>query len=337
MAKEKTVGSPQVSIVVPVYNEEPNIPDLILRLVKVMDGSGRSYEIVGVDDGSKDKSLEMLLDHREKYPQLVVVELNRNFGQHAAIFAGFEAARGDVIVTIDADLQNPPEEIEKLLELWDKGHDVVGTIRKGRQDTWFRRTLSWMVNRTTNWMTGLKISDYGCMLRAYDRHVVNAMKEGQEVSTFIPALAANFARNVTEVEVAHGARTKGESKYSIIRLMMLHFDLITSFSMWPLRLLILLGTLIAFVGIGFGVLLMFLRFVMGSEWAAQGVFTLFAILFVFVGAQFFGLGLLGEYLGRVYLEVRKRPRFIVRKVHEGIPAGGGRKAAAKSKKASEAE
>ncbi|MBN1808693.1 MAG: glycosyltransferase [Planctomycetes bacterium] len=328
MPETEAVAKPQVSIVVPVYNEEDSIPELIQRITDAMESTGRPYEIVAVDDGSSDNSLALLLDYQKKFPGLTVVELNRNFGQHAAVFAGFETARGDVMVTLDADLQNPPEEIENLLELWDRGHDVVGTIRRERQDNPFRKTVSWLVNTTTNYMTGLKISDYGCMLRAYDRHVVESMVQGQEVSTFIPALAAAFARNMAEVEVSHAARTRGESKYSLLKLIMLHFDLVTSFSMWPLRLLILLGAAVALLGMGFGAFLLFMRLVMGPAWAAEGVFTLFAILFVFIGALFFGLGLVGEYLGRIYSEVRRRPRFVVRGVYEHAPAvpAAGKKA-----------
>jgi undecaprenyl-phosphate 4-deoxy-4-formamido-L-arabinose transferase len=308
--------TPQVSIVVPVYNEESNVAELVRRLTAAMAPTGRTFEILAVNDGSRDRSLELLRKEQEQHPELVVVDLNRNFGQHAAIFAGFEASRGRVVVTIDADLQNPPEEIPKLLEAWDRGHDVVGTIRKGRQDSIFRKTLSFCVNRSTNRITGLRITDYGCMLRAYDRVVVDAMRQGREISTFIPALAASFARNMTEVEVSHSARQRGESKYSLLKLINLQFDLVTSFSLWPLRLLFVLGVFAALSGVGLGVYILIKRVTMDNpdEWTNAGTFTLFAILFIFVGAMFLGLGLIGEYLGRVYMEVRRRPNFIVREI-----------------------
>jgi undecaprenyl-phosphate 4-deoxy-4-formamido-L-arabinose transferase len=224
-----------------------------------------------------------------------------------------------VIVTLDADLQNPPEEIPNLLRETDAGADVVGTIRQNRQDSWFRRKASAVVNLMVRKATGVMMSDYGCMLRAYRRPIVQAILQCQERSTFIPILANSFARTTAEIPVRHAERSAGESKYSLWKLISLQFDLLTSMSTFPLRLLSFLGAAIAASGIGFGILLLVLRFVYGAEWAANGIFTLFAVLFVFVGAQFVGLGLLGEYIGRIYHDVRGRPRYFVREV-VGLPA-----------------
>ena len=223
-------------------------------------------------------------------------------------------SRGEIIVTLDADLQNPPEEIPKLVQKMEEGYDVVGTVRVPRHDTFFRRIASRIVNKVAQKATGVNMHDYGCMLRAYRRNIVDAMLACDERSTFIPVLANSFAKHTTEIEVQHSERPDGESKYSLWKLINLQFDLLTSMTTFPLRLLSIVGTMISFIGIGFGLFLLAMRLIFGSEWAAAGVFTLFAVLFIFIGAQFVGMGLLGEYLGRIYYDVRRRPRYFVQKV-----------------------
>uniref|UniRef100_UPI0026370EA6 glycosyltransferase family 2 protein n=1 Tax=Geobacter sp. TaxID=46610 RepID=UPI0026370EA6 len=183
------MDTPYVSIIVPVYNEEPNLQKLMARLYPVMTSMGRPFEIIFTDDGSRDRSLEILRDMANRYPEVRVIEFNGNFGQHMAIMAAFEKSSGEIIVTLDADLQNPPEEIPKLVAEMEKGHDVVGSVRQKRQDTFFRRAASKIVNITTNKMTGMQMSDYGCMLRAYHRTVIDNLNRCQEMTTFIPALA----------------------------------------------------------------------------------------------------------------------------------------------------
>jgi undecaprenyl-phosphate 4-deoxy-4-formamido-L-arabinose transferase len=242
-----------------------------------------------------------------------VLEFNGNFGQHMAILAAFEKCSGDIIITLDADLQNPPEEIPKLIAEVEKGHDVVGTVRQKRQDTFFRKAASRIVNITTNKMTGMRMSDYGCMLRAYHRNVIDNINRCQETTTFIPALAQTFAANPGEVEVAHAERTEGESKYSLYKLVRLNFDLMTGFSVVPLQLFALLGIFTALFAVAFAVFLLVRRFIVGAE--VEGVFTLFAILFFFIGITIFGIGIVGEYVGRIYQEVRRRPRYVVRKTY----------------------
>jgi undecaprenyl-phosphate 4-deoxy-4-formamido-L-arabinose transferase len=267
-----------------------------------------------VDDGSRDGSDSWLRETARTEPEVVAVLLNRNYGQHASVLAGFGQTRGEIVVTLDADLQNPPEEIPKLLEAMDAGNDVVGSVRTPREDSLFRRLASGLVNRVVQKTTRVMMTDYGCMLRAYRRHVVDAMLRCPERSTFIPVLANSFARNTTEVEVRHAARTEGTSKYSLWRLVTLQFDVLTSMTTFPIRVLTVVGGIISTLGIGFGVFLLIARLVLGSEWAAEGVFTLFAILFIFIGAQFTAMGLLGEYIGRIYTDVRGRPRFVVHEV-----------------------
>ncbi|ASI88444.1 MULTISPECIES: undecaprenyl-phosphate 4-deoxy-4-formamido-L-arabinose transferase [Vibrio] len=307
-----------VSIVIPVYNEENCLQELIDRTTKASDSLGKDYELILVDDGSRDRSAEIIEEASAKEGSHVVgVILNRNYGQHNAIMAGFEQVRGDLIITLDADLQNPPEEIPNLVAKAEEGFDSVGTVRKNRQDSALRRYPSKLINKLVKRSTGVEMNDYGCMLRAYRRHVVDAMLECHERSTFIPVLANGFSRHTTEIDVHHDERADGESKYSFMKLISLMFDLITSMTTAPLRLLSIVGGGIAAAGIAFGVILMLMRIMFGSEWAGDGLFTLFAILFVFVGAQFVGLGLLGEYIGRIYSDVRARPRFYVQDVLVG--------------------
>lgn len=304
-----------VSVVIPVYNEEPNLPELVERCLRACAGMGNPFEIILVDDGSNDASARLITEAAEEHPGKVVgVLLNRNYGQHAAIMAGFSAAKGEIAVTLDADLQNPPEEIPNLVQKMEEGYDVVGTVRVPRQDPLFRRVASALINRVVQRTTGVLMHDYGCMLRAYRRPIVKAMLGCRERSTFIPVLANNFARRTAEMEVNHDTRCNGVSKYSLWRLINLQFDLLTSMTTFPLRVLSVLGALISALGIGFGLLLFLMRLIHGAAWAAEGVFTLFALLFVFVGAQFIGMGLLGEYIGRIYHDVRARPQYFVQKV-----------------------
>lgn len=301
-----------VSIVVPVFNEEANLDQLVSRVLAACDTMNRAYELILVDDGSSDASRTMIQRASEAHAQVVIgMLLNRNYGQHAAVMAGLEMARGEIVVTLDADLQNPPEEIPKLVSKMDEGYDVVGTVRVPRCDTTFRKVGSWLVNRAAQRATGVKMHDYGCMLRAYRRHIVDAMLMCHERSTFIPILANSFARKTVEIEVNHSSRGAGDSKYSIWKLINLQFDLMTSMTTAPLRMLSVVGALISLLGCGFGLFLLIMRVWQGAHWAAEGVFTLFALLFIFVGAQFVAMGLLGEYIGRIYNDVRARPRFFV--------------------------
>jgi undecaprenyl-phosphate 4-deoxy-4-formamido-L-arabinose transferase len=305
--------TPYLSVIIPVYNEEGNLRQLLARLYPAMQATGKSFEIIFTDDGSRDRSLSMLREFAATYPEIRVIEFNGNFGQHMAILAAFEISRGEIMITLDADLQNPPEEIPKLVAEMEKGHDVVGSIRQKRQDTFFRKTASLLVNIATRKMTGMKMTDYGCMLRAYHRNVVNNINRCQETSTFIPALAQSFASSPSEVEVAHAERAEGESKYSLYKLIRLNFDLMTGFSVVPLQLFALFGVLTSLFSMAFAIFLLVRRFIVGAE--VEGVFTLFAILFFFIGITIFGIGIVGEYVGRIYQEVRRRPRYVVRKIH----------------------
>ena len=304
-----------ISVVIPVFNEEDNLEGLVSRCLKACGKLGKTFEIILIDDGSTDSSPEKIMKATEQNSGKVIgVILNRNYGQHAAVMAGFAKSRGDIVVTLDADLQNPPEEIPKLIRKIEEGFDVVGSIRIPRHDSLFRRLTSFMVNKAAQKATGVIMHDYGCMLRAYRRYIVHSILECHERSTFIPVLANGFSRKTTEIEVRHDKRSNGDSKYDLWKLINLQFDLLTSMTTFPLRLLSVLGGIVSAMGVGFGVFLFIMRLIYGSEWAAQGVFTLFAILFMFVGGQFIRMGLLGEYIGRIYNDVRARPRYFVQQV-----------------------
>jgi undecaprenyl-phosphate 4-deoxy-4-formamido-L-arabinose transferase len=304
------------SVVIPVFNEQENLPELLARSLKACRSLGVVFEIILVDDGSRDRSPDMLREAAEQNPgEIIAVLLNRNYGQHSAVMAGFAHAKGDVIISLDADLQNPPEEIPNLYrKLVGDDLDVVAGVRVPREDSFLRKIPSWIVNRVTQKATGVKMVDYGCMLRAYSARVVHAMLRCTEHSTFIPVLANSFAKRTAEVEVRHAQRSRGDSKYNFFKLINLQFDLLTSMTTFPLRLLTYIGGLIAIFGIALGIFILIERFIQGEQWAAQGVFTLFAILFIFIGAQFVGMGLMGEYIGRIYRDVRGRPRYLVHEV-----------------------
>lgn len=276
----------KVSVVIPVYNEQDSLPELLRRTDAACATLGRQYEILLIDDGSSDDSARMLTEAAEaEGSHVVAVLLNRNYGQHSAIMAGFSHVTGDLIITLDADLQNPPEEIPRLVAKADEGYDVVGTVRQNRQDSIFRKTASKMINRLIQRTTGKAMGDYGCMLRAYRRHIIDAMLNCHERSTFIPILANTFARRAVEIPVMHAEREFGDSKYSFMRLINLMYDLVTCLTTTPLRLLSIFGSVIALLGFAFGLLLVVLRLAFGPQWAAEGVFMLFAVLFMFIVAQ----------------------------------------------------
>lgn len=312
----KTLESaPEISIVIPVYNEAQNLPLLFERLCSVVDRMGRPCEIVLTDDGSKDNSLEILKGFVAKRPDIIrVVEFDRNYGQHMAVMAGFETARGEIIVTLDADLQNPPEEIPKLIAEIDAGHDVVGSYRRNRQDSVFRTLPSRIVNLVRERITGIKMRDQGCMLRAYRRSIVRIIVESGETSTFIPAMAQFYAERPSEVEVEHAARHAGVSNYNLYKLIRLNFDLMTGFSLVPLQLFTMVGMLVSGASLLLVIYMLLRRLFIGPE--AEGIFTLFTILFFLLGVVITGLGIVGEYVGRIYQQIRARARFRVRAIHE---------------------
>ena len=312
MADEPSV--PAVSVVIPVFNEAGTLWALHERLARTLKDLGQSWEIIFVDDGSSDGSAAILRALHEQDRAVRVLRFNRNYGQHAAVFAGMQRARGGIVVTLDAGLQHPPEEIPRLRQRMGDGTEVVGGGRKSRHDPWPRRLASWAVNRLTSAAVGVPMRDYGCMLRAYRRSVVDRMLDCHEISRFIPALANTLAASTAEIAVEHAPRQDRRSRYGLFRLLRLNFDLLTGFSLLPIQAVSLAGVLVAALGLGFAVFLGIRRLLVGPE--VEGVFTLFAILFFFIGLQILALGLIGEYVGRIYQEVRRRPPYVISEILE---------------------
>jgi undecaprenyl-phosphate 4-deoxy-4-formamido-L-arabinose transferase len=307
------MAAPELSVVIPVYNEEAGLAALFARLYPALDALGLRYEAIFVNDGSRDRSAAILAEQFQRRPDVTrVILFNGNYGQHLAIMAGFAHTRGSRIVTLDADLQNPPEEIGRLLAKMDEGYDYVGTIRRMRKDTAFRRSASQAMNWVRERITQVRMTDQGCMLRAYSRAIVDTINSCREMNTFIPALAYTFAQRPTEIEVGHEERAAGETKYSIYKLIRLNFDLVTGFSVVPLQAFSLVGIAISVFSFAFVLYLAVRRLIVGPE--AEGLFTLFGIAFFLLGIALFGIGLLGEYIGRIYEQVRQRPRYLIEAV-----------------------
>jgi undecaprenyl-phosphate 4-deoxy-4-formamido-L-arabinose transferase len=304
---------PLISVVIPVFNEGTGLPLLFARLFPALDALRKPYEVIFVDDGSSDNSVAVLREAVANHPDRArAVILAQNAGQHLAILAGFERVRGTLVVTLDADLQNPPEEIAAIVAALEAGADYVGSIRAVRQDSWWRGVASRFLNQVRERTTRIRMTDQGCMLRGYDRRIVDAINRCHEVTPFVPALAFTFARHPTEIEVKHEERAAGDSKYSFLRLIRLNFDLMTGYSRLPLQIFSWSGITIAGVSLLFVLYLAIRRLVVGPE--AAGLFTLFGIAFFLLGCVLLGLGIIGEYVGRIFEQVRSRPRYVVSEV-----------------------
>lgn len=304
-------NSIKFSVVIPVYNEEECLGTLFDRLTQVMDGLSQPYEIILINDGSRDRSSEILHQLHQKRPKnIVILEFNRNYGQHMAIMAGFEKSRGEIVITMDADLQNLPEDIPLLIQKVEEGYDVVGGIRTNRQDKLWRITVSKLHNWLREKLTKIHMVDEGCMLRAYRRSIVKAMAESGERSTFIPALAVTYASNPTDIPVRHAERLAGETGYNFYKLLRYNFDFFANFSRVPLEAFTLIGFTVSLLSVLLFIYLMIRRMIYGPD--VEGMFTLFAIQFFLSGILLMGLGIVGEYIGRIYEEVRQRPRYIIK-------------------------
>lgn len=314
---KKSTQSPLVdlSVLIPVYNEQDVLTLLFERLYPVLDALERSYEVLFVNDGSSDNSAAILEHQFEQRPEVTrVVSLSSNAGQHAALIAGFERARGEFIITLDADLQNPPEEIPAIVAEMDKGFDYVGSIRASRHDKAWRHIASRLMNSLREKITNIRMTDQGCMLRGYSREIALEIAVSNESRTFIPALAYLYAARPTEITVAHEERAAGQSKYSLFKLIQLNFDLVTSFSSVPLQLISFTGIVVSILSLLFVCYLAYRRIFYGPE--VEGVFTLFGIAIFLMGLLLFSVGMLGEYIGRINGLVRRRNRFRVASVLE---------------------
>lgn len=307
-----------VSIVIPLYNEDENVDILHAKLSTVMAGLNIEYEIIYVDDGSSDSTLSLLERIQEADTHVIVLSLRRNFGQTAAFAAGFDFSRGDIVVTMDGDLQNDPNDIPKLLELMED-NDLVSGWRKKRKDPFFSRRLpsiiaNWIISK----VTGVNLHDYGCSLKAYRRDVIKNLKLYGEMHRFIPAVASWFGVRIAEVETKHYQRLKGKSKYGISRTLKVVLDLITvkflqSFSTKPLQFFGPIGIVGGFAGFLVLFYLSIDKLIFGNPIGGRPLLLLGALLMI-VGFQFIGMGLLGEMIVRVYHETQRKPIYVIKKV-----------------------
>jgi glycosyltransferase involved in cell wall biosynthesis len=307
-----------ISIVVPLYNEEENVRELHGRLKEVLEQLGSEYELIFVDDGSSDGTLPLLQEIQSGDDRVVVLSLRRNFGQTAAFAAGFDYARGDVIVTMDGDLQNDPKDIPRLIDMI-RENDIVSGWRRNRKDPFFSRRLpSLIANRLISKVTGVNLHDYGCSLKAYRQEVIKNLKLYGEMHRFIPAVANLYGVKIAEVETAHHPRLRGKSKYGISRTIRVVLDLITvkfllSFSTRPLQFFGPIGLLSGFLGFLISLYLSLQKIFSGVNIGGRPMLLLGALLII-VGIQFIGMGLLGEMMVRVYHETQKKPIYVIKKV-----------------------
>jgi glycosyltransferase involved in cell wall biosynthesis len=308
-----------VSVVVPFFDEESAVAPFFAELVPVLESLGRSWEVVAIDDGSSDRTFAELSAVRAREPRLIVVRFRRNFGQTAALAAGFAESRGRVIVTMDGDLQNDPADIPRILGKLDEGYDLVCGWRADRQDRFVTRTLpSQVANRLISLATHVKLHDYGCGIKAYRRDIALSLKLYGEMHRFIPAMAGDLGAAITELRVNHRARTVGRSKYGLSRTVRVLLDLLTvkflsDFATRPIQVFGLLGVGAASVGLGLVFYLGFERIVLGVQLANRPI-VLLAILLVLTGFQFVTMGLLGEMLARTYHESQGKPTYVVREI-----------------------
>jgi undecaprenyl-phosphate 4-deoxy-4-formamido-L-arabinose transferase len=304
-------NSVYISVVVPIFNEEKHVVDLHTRLTNTLTSIKREYEIILVDDGSRDKSFEIMKSLYEKDKRLKVIQLSRNFGQHPAVIAGFKIAKGEIIVTLDADLQNPPEEIPVLIKKSEEGYSVVSGWRVNRQDNSNRLFLSGIGNILVSKLTGIKLHDYGCMMRAYKREVIDQVLMCPEKYKTIPALIAWLApSSVVEVKLKHDSRKYGKSNYKMYDLLRLAFGLIVGYSTLPLQLISLFGMVMTITGFCSLAVLLF-NYLFFSTIPATLV-SLVSVFLFFYGFLIFAIGLIGEYVGRIFVEVQGRPYFIMK-------------------------
>jgi len=302
-----------LSVVIPVYNERPCLEELCRRLYRVLRGMGRKFEVLFVDDGSSDGSLEFLVSQSKKYGSTKVISFARNYGQHPALTAGMAESKGTVIVTLDADLQNPPEEIPKLVEALEKGYDIASGWRTHREDSFLRTIPSRFANLLISRVTTVKLHDNGCALRAYSRVVVDRYLKCGERSSYITALMNLLSRKVVEVPVRHEPRVQGRSKYRFFSLLNFVLNITIGFSDYPVRFMSWLGWLFSGAGISLGGYLFMDRLRLGAC-GGSGLAPFIAVLLVLFGIQFILLGLMGGYLARIYSEVQNRPRYVVDRV-----------------------
>lgn len=325
---ETKTSSPYLSVVVPILNEEESIQTLYDRLTASLEASGYTHEILAVDDGSRDQSFAILKRLAQTDPRLRVIRFRRNFGQTAAFSVGFERARGKIIITIDADLQNDPADIPLLLNKLDEGYDVVSGWRKRRRDPFIKRRLpSILANRLISLTTGVHLRDYGCSLKAYRSEVVKNVHLYGELHRFIPAIASWQGVAVAEIPVNHHPRRFGSSKYGINRTVRVLLDLLTvrfllSYATRPMQIFGFLGLVSMLVGVGINFYLAVLK-LLTEEQLSERPLLLLGIMLIIVGVQFISLGLIGEMVSRTYYETQKKPIYVIREELNGVAPPDG--------------
>jgi glycosyltransferase involved in cell wall biosynthesis len=308
-----------LSLVIPVYNEEKNLPDLFGEIEAVFRSSALEVEVIFVDDGSTDASFDVLKAYHDQNRYVRVIRFGRNFGQTAAIAAGFDAAAGKIVVTLDSDLQNDPRDIPMLIQKLNEGFDLVSGWRRKRKDPLFsRRVPSWVANMLISRVTGVYLHDYGCTLKALRGDLVKELHLYGEMHRFIPAIASERGVRIAEVEVNHRPRIRGQSKYGMLRTLKVILDLLTvrfllSYSTRPIQIFGLVGFVSSSLGILIGIYLSFQKYFFGATLGNRPVLLL-AILLIFIGFQFITMGLLGEMLARTYHESQGKPIYVVREV-----------------------
>ncbi|NOZ71333.1 MAG: glycosyltransferase family 2 protein [Chloroflexi bacterium] len=317
--------APQISIVIPLYNEEDSIPELYRQLTAVLEDYGQPYEVIVVDDGSEDGSFARLQEIYARDKRWRIVRLRRNFGQTAGFAAGFDLARGEVIITLDADLQNDPADIPLLMKKMAEGYDIVSGWRVQRKDTFLSRRLpsmiaNWLISRTT----GVYLHDYGCSLKAYRREVVKNLRLYGELHRFVPAVASWMGVTIAEVPVNHRAREHGQSKYGISRTFRVMLDLLTvyfllSYSTRPIQVFGSIGLASSGLGMLLGAYLSYVKLILGQNIGSRPLLLL-AVLLIMVGVQMIAMGLLGELIVRTYYESQNKPIYFVREL---LQAEGG--------------
>ncbi len=315
----------ELSVILPIRNEAPGLVELHRELTDTLNRWGRSFEIIAIDDGSTDDSFAVLAKLQAIDPRLRVIRFRRNFGQTAAFAAGFEHARGKVIVTSDGDLQNDPRDIPVIIEKLESGYDIVCGWRKNRKDAFVSRTVPSMIaNRLISWATGVRLHDYGCSLKAFRAEVVKPLRLYGEMHRFIPAIASEQGVAITEVAVNHRSRRHGSSNYGISRTIRVILDLLTvkfllSYSTRPLQIFGLIGFSMALLGVLVGAWLTFVKFFGPGQAIADRPLLLLGILLIFTGVQLVTLGLLAEMQARTYHESQKKPTYVIREVLEAAP------------------
>ncbi len=313
IALSEPSAGPYLSVVVPVFNEEETLDELYERLTRVLEADGRPFELIFVDDGSRDHSLDILQALHDRDGRVRVVVLSRNFGQSPALYAGLAYVRGQQAVMLDADLQNPPEEIPRLLAKLDEGYDVVSGWRQQRQDTLFRRSASRALNAFIGKVTGVPIHDYGCALKALRREVVDRLLLFTHRSRYLPVDVAWLGVKIGEVEIGHNERSAGASKYGLGKLVRTAFDLITGITGSPIQFIGLVGWGFSTIGFVMAAIIAAKRLIYGNF---NPLATVSALFFFLAGVQMVATGLMCEYISRIYTEVQGRPYFVVRDVIE---------------------